>query len=165
MVHLVVANPLSGRGHDLASTRLVARRSSGATNLGRVLVVRVQLVDIEGVASLVHVRIVRLGGLVLVVAIVLHQITIDLDCLRAVALLSVQLTAVNAMAHIDRLNEEGTLFVMPMMPVIVVRSSRALLTDDGLACRVEPEIGLRHQLLVEGRVHTTGVEILGRVTD
>jgi len=112
--------------------------------------VRVQLVDVEGVSSLVHVGIVRLRGLVLVVVIVAHQITVDLDCLRTVALLSVQLAAVNTMSHIDWLNEESALLVMPMVPMCVVRPSCALLTDDGLACRIEPEIGLRHQLLVEG---------------
>jgi hypothetical protein len=48
--------------------------------------VRIQLVDIERVSPLVHVRVVGLGGLVLAIP---NQVAIDLDSLRTIALLSV----------------------------------------------------------------------------
>lgn len=42
--------------------------------------------DVERVATFVHVRVVGLGGLVLAIP---YQVAINLDSLRAVALLSV----------------------------------------------------------------------------
>jgi len=143
---LVISDPRGRRGdHLLPATRLVASATAlAASRLGRVLVVRVQLVDVERVAPLVHVRVVGLRRLVLPIT---DQVAVYLDRLRAIPLLRVQLPP---MAHVNRLDEQSALLVMSDVP---------LLRNDGLAGRVEPEVGLVHQLLVERGVHPV-VEVL-----
>jgi len=142
---LVISDPRGRRGDHLPATRLVASATAlAASRLGRVLVVRVQLVDVERVAPLVHVRVVGLRRLVLPIT---DQVAVYLDRLRAIALLRVQLPP---MAHVNRLDEQSALLVMSDVP---------LLRNDGLAGRVEPEVGLVHQLLVERGVHPV-VEVL-----
>jgi hypothetical protein len=134
LLDLVVADAL---GDDLITALGVACRATRAAHLGRVLVVRVKFVDVEGVAPLVHVRVVGLGG---VRTVAINQVAVDLDSLSAVAFLGVELPAV---ADVDRLH---------------VAASRSLLRNDGLTRRVESEICLIHELFVE-----RGIDTLARV--
>lgn len=99
------------------------------------VVVLVQLVDVQAAPALVHVHVSSHG-------------TLDLDRLRAVTLLRVQLAAVNGLDlhHV----------------ALWVHSRRVVRRgNDGAAGRVEPEVSLVHQLLVEARVHGS-VVVLNR---
>lgn len=111
-----------------------------------------------------HVRIVCLRGLVLVVRVA-HQVAVDLDRLRAVALLCIELTSVNPMANIDRLDEESSLLIVAVMAMSMMRPCSSLLANDCLTRRIEAKVSLGHQLLVEGGIDTAAVEILWRVSN
>ena len=99
---------------------------------------------VERIASLLHVRIVRLCCLVLGIS---SQITIYLNSLCTITLLGVQLPPVS---HVNRLHEQCSLLVLMGM---------TLLAHYRLTSRVEPEIRLRHQLFIERRVDSV-VEVL-----
>ena len=96
------------------------------------MVVLVQLVDVQTATSLVHVDI----GTVLVV----HW-RLNLDGLRAIAFLSVQLTSIH------RLNIQDPAVATLLAGAVVGRG------DDGLPRWVEAKVRLVHQLVVEARVH------------
>ena len=104
---------------------------------------------VERIASLLHVRIVRLCCLVLGIP---SQITIYLNSLCTIALLCVQLPPV---AHVNRLHEQCSLLVLVGM---------TLLAHDSLTGRVEAEIRLSHQLLIKRRVDSV-VEVLPHQLD
>jgi hypothetical protein len=96
VVLLVVSYTLGG-GRYVATSRLVAASAStSSSDLCRVLVVSIELMDVQGVATLVHV------GLVLTSL----SVAINLNSLGAVALLSVKLASL-LMANVDRLDKEG----------------------------------------------------------
>ena len=92
------------------------------------VVVLVQLVDVQTATSLVHIDI----GTVLVV----HW-RLNLDGLRAIAFLSVQLTSIH------RLNIQDPAVASLLTGAVVGRG------DDGLPRWVEAKVRLVHQLVVE----------------
>lgn len=100
--------------------------------------------DVQGVATLVHV------GLVLTS---LSVVAINLNSLGAVALLSVKLASL-LMTNVDRLDKEG-LVVASSSVRRMSRHASSLLANHRLTGRVEAEVGLSHQLLVEGCVDTS----------
>jgi len=93
--------------------------------------------NVQRVASLVHVGVVALG---LVVAV-------DLNGLSAVAFLSIQLASAIG-TDVNWLDEES-LVVTASGVSRVARHASSLLADHSLAGRVEAEVGLGHQLLIE----------------
>ena len=96
----------------------------------------VKLLDVQTAAALVHVNLP------------VHW-ALDLNRLRAVSLLSVELTAVH---RID----------MHHFSLVVLATGRAVRgRDDGLTSRVITEIRLVHQLLIERRVHVCVVVLDG----
>lgn len=100
--------------------------------------------NVQGVATLVHV------GLVLTS---LSVVAINLNSLGAVALLSVKLASL-LMTNVDRLDKEG-LVVASSSVRRMSRHASSLLANHRLTGRVEAEVGLSHQLLVEGCVDTS----------
>jgi hypothetical protein len=103
--------------------------------------VRIQLLYIEASPALVHINAVA-------------NRAFDLNGLRAVAFLSVQLTTV---PHIrDRVNEHHGSLIFGVCRVVWRR-------HDGLACRVESKVGLVHQLLIERGVY--GLVVVGGDVD
>ena len=114
-------------GLRLMVVHSVRRHSSG---LGLGVVVLVEFLNVKTATSLVHVH-----------SLVAHR-ALNLDGLGPVALLRVQLPPVAA-HWLD-----GHDLTLVVTRSVVVRGR-----DDGLSGRVEPEVGLVHQLLVERRVH------------
>ena len=117
--------------HLLSRLGLVAvdpmRGHRGRLWLG--MVVLVELLDVQTAATLVHVHAGIHGAL-------------NLNCLRPISLLRVQLTSVSSSSRFNRHN-----FSLVVASGVVIRSGY-----DGLPCGVEAEVGLVHQLLVEGGV-------------
>jgi len=114
--------------------------------------VGVQFVDVEGVASLVHVGVVVALGL---------GIAVDLNSLSAVALLRVQLASVYTVTNVNRLDEK-CLVVAASGVRGMSGHACSLLAHHGLAGGVESEVGLSHELLIERRVDAAiGVEVAG----
>lgn len=108
----------------------------------------VELMNVQRVASLVHVGVVTLS---LVVAV-------DLNGLSAVAFLSVQLASAIG-TDVNWLDEES-LVVATSCVRWVARHASSLLADHSLAGRVEAEVGLGHQLLIKRGINTSvGVEV------
>lgn len=104
--------------------------------------------NIQRISSLMHVRVI-------VAMVVSDQIAVNLNGLSSVSLLSVELTTFSTVTNVDWLNEESSILIVVMiMSVVAVVLSVPLLSDHCLPGRVEPEVGLSHQLLVEGRIHT-----------
>lgn len=93
------------------------------------VVVLVKLLDVQAAASLVHVHASAHGAL-------------DLNCLCPVSLLRVQLAAVPSSNRFDCHN----------FSLVVARGVAVRGRHDGLSRWVEAEVGLVHQLLVEGGV-------------
>jgi len=144
VVLLVVSYTLGG-GRYVTTSRLVATSAStSSSDLCRVLVVSIELMDVQGVATLVHV------GLVLTS---LSVVAINLNSLGAVALLSVKLASL-LMTNVDRLDKEG-LVVASSSVRRMSRHASSLLANHRLTGWVEAEVGLSHQLLVEGCVDTS----------
>ena len=112
--------------------------------------------NIQRVSSLLHVRVV-------VAVVVAYQVAVNLDSLGAVALLSVQLASFATVTNIDRLNEKGALIFVMIMGLVMVTmvSSISLLANQSRPSRIETEVSLCHQLLVERRIDSSIlVEIL-----
>jgi hypothetical protein len=118
--------------------------------------------NIERVTALMHV------GVLVVAVTVSNKIAVNLDSLGTVSLLSVEFTPVDTLAYIDGLNEEsGLLLLMMMMAAMVVTSRGSLLAHHCLSSRVETEVSLGHQLLIERSIHCTIIvllEVLRRVS-
>lgn len=144
VVLLVVSYTLGGGRYVTTSRLVAASASTSSSDLCRVLVVSVELMDVQGVATLVHV------GLVLTS---LSVVAINLNSLGAVALLSVKLASL-LMTNVDRLDKEG-LVVASSSVRRMSRHASSLLANHRLTGRVEAEVGLSHQLLVEGCVDTS----------
>jgi hypothetical protein len=93
---LMVSYALSRRW-NIATSRLVTTgATTRGTYLSRVLVVGVQLMNVQGVASLVHVGVVVALSLI---------IAIDLNSLSPVAFLRVQLASSSILTDVDRLDK------------------------------------------------------------
>ena len=101
------------------------------------LVVLVQFLDVQTAAALVHVHLS------------VHR-TLDLDRLRPVSLLCVELTAIHS------------LYVHDITALMVLASGAVRRGHDCLPGRIVAEVRLVHQLLVERRVDR-GVIILDRL--
>ena len=101
------------------------------------LVMLVQFLDVQTATALVHVHLS------------VHR-TLDLDRLRPVSLLCVKLTAIHS------------LYVHDITALMVLASGAVRRRHDRLPGRVVAEVGLVHQLLVEGGVDR-GVIILDRL--
>jgi len=129
LLHHVVLHRL-GR----AGASLVVRHSRGRT-LRLLLVVLVKLLNVQTAAALVHVHLP------------VHR-TLDLNRLRPVSLLGVELTAVHSLDVHD-----VTLVVLPSCAV-----GRG---HDRLAGRVVTEVRLVHQLVVERRINSRVVVLYG----
>lgn len=143
VVLLVVSYTLGGGRYVTTSRLVAASASTSSSDLCRVLVVSIELMDVQGVATLVHV------GLVLTSL----SVAINLNSLGAVALLSVKLASL-LMANVDRLDKEG-LVVASSSVRRMSRHASSLLANHRLTGWVEAEVGLSHQLLVEGCVDTS----------
>lgn len=144
VVVLLVVSYTLGWGRYVTTSRLVAASAStSSSDLCRVLVVSIELMDVQGVATLVHV------GLVLTSL----SVAINLNSLGAVALLSVKLASL-LMTNVDRLDKEG-LVVASSSVRRMSRHASSLLANHRLTGWVEAEVGLSHQLLVEGCVDTS----------
>lgn len=76
--------------------------------------------------------------------------TLNLDCLRAISLLRVESASLPAHSHRLNLNHVSTRVLAPSNGRLVLGCRR----NDGLPGRVEPKVGLIHQLLVKRRVHS-----------
>lgn len=112
--------------------------------------------NIQRVSSLLHVRVV-------VAVIVAYQVAVNLDSLGPVTLLSVQLATFATVTNTDRLNEKGALIFVMIMGLVMVTmvSSISLLANQSRPGRIETEVSLCHQLLVERRIDSSVlVEIL-----
>lgn len=143
VVLLVVSYTLGGGRYVTTSRLVAASASTSSSDLCRVLVVSIELMDVQGVTTLVHV------GLVLTSL----SVAINLNSLGAVALLSVKLASL-LMTNVDRLDKEG-LVVASSSVRRMSRHASSLLANHRLTGRVEAEVGLSHQLLVEGCVDTS----------
>lgn len=143
VVLLVVSYTLGGGRYVTTSRLVAASASTSSSDLCRVLVVSIELMDVQGVATLVHV------GLVLTSL----SVAINLNSLGAVALLSVKLASL-LMTNVDRLDKEG-LVVASSSVRRMSRHASSLLANHRLTGWVEAEVGLSHQLLVEGCVDTS----------
>ena len=108
------------------------------------MVMLVKLVDVQTATTLVHINI----GSVLVV----HRL-LNLDGLRSVAFLSVQLTSIH------RLNIQDAAVATLLTGAVVGRG------DDGLPRWVEAKVRLVHQLVVEARVHVRVVVLYRLIVD
>ena len=144
VVVLLVVSCTLGGGRYVTTSRLVAASAStSSSDLCRVLVVSIELMDVQRVATLVHV------GLVLTSL----SVAINLNSLGAVALLSVKLASL-LMTNVDWLDKEG-LVVASSSVRGMSRHAGSLLANHRLTGWVEAEVGLSHQLLVEGCVDTS----------
>lgn len=143
VVLLVVSYTLGGGRYVTTSRLVAASASTSSSDLCRVLVVSIELMDVQGVATLVHVSLV-LSSL---------SVAINLNSLGAVALLSVKLASL-LMTNVDRLDKEG-LVVASSSVRRMSRHASSLLANHRLTGWVEAEVGLSHQLLVEGCVDTS----------
>ena len=108
------------------------------------MVVLVQLVDVQTTSSLVHIDISTV--------LVVHW-RLNLDGLRTIAFLSVQLTSIH------RLNIQDPTVAALLTGAVVGRG------DDCLPRGVEAEVRLVHQLVVETRVHVRVVVLYRLVVD
>ena len=120
-------------------------RCAGGGRLWRLLVVvLIQLMDVQTISSLVHTDISTV--------LVVHR-RLDLDGLRSIAFLSVQL------ASIHRLNIQDAAVTALLTRSVVGRG------DDCLPRWVEAKVRLVHQLVVETRVYVRVVVLYRLVVD
>lgn len=133
VAHQVVLHLLGHHAHHQLGLVVVYSRRRHRSPLRLLLVVLVQLLNVEGAAALVDVDVAVDGAL-------------NLNCLRAVALLRVQLATVPPHVHRLDLHHLAALHASVATGGVVGRGY------DRLPSRVEPEVGLVHQLLVEGGV-------------
>lgn len=98
------------------------------------VIVLVELLNVKTASALVHVHASVDGVL-------------NLNCLCPVSLLRIQLASVPSTSRFNRHN-----FSLVMLSGVVVRSGHY-----GLPCWIESEVGLVHQLLVEGGVNCSVV--------
>lgn len=108
------------------------------------MVVLVKLVDVQTASSLVHIDICTV--------LVVHW-RLNLDGLRAIAFLSVQLTSIH------RLNIQNPTVATLLTGAVVGRG------DDSLPRWVEAKVRLVHQLFVEARVHVRVVVLYRLIVD
>lgn len=75
----------------------------------------IQLMNVQTVASVVHVGVASLSRML----VLTDYVAVNLDGLRPVSFLGVELASVHAVADIDGLHKEcGILLVMTMMSVV-----------------------------------------------
>lgn len=110
-----------------ARAHLVVRYARGSP-FRLLLVVLVQLLDVEAATALVHVHLP------------VHR-TLNLNRLRPVSLLSVELTAIHS------------LDVHDITALVILASCAVRRRHNRLSGRVVAEVRLVHELLVEGRIH------------